>query len=128
MPKRGVINTAYIDQVVELTELFNRYNTHVFVDMHQDLYSRESHGDGAPSWAVYTNSVPYQKSDPWQLDYANPAVARAFDNFWLDNYDLQVTFKKAIAAIALRVRGVDAVIGYELFDESRPRRGYRCRV
>jgi len=31
-----------------------------------------------------------------------------------------VTFKKAIAAIALRVRGVDAVIGYELFNEPSP--------
>jgi len=59
MPKRGVVNTAYIDRIVELTELFDRYNIYFFIDMHQDLYSRESHGDGAPSWAVYTDGVLY---------------------------------------------------------------------
>ena len=59
MPKRGVVNTAYIDRIVELTELFDRYNIYFFIDMHQDLYSREFHGDGAPSWAVYTDGVPY---------------------------------------------------------------------
>lgn len=119
-PDRDAVDDGYLARVRELVELFDAHGIHVLVDMHQDLYSRVFDGDGAPEWAVYTDGIPYQRSDPWQLDYADPAVARAFDNFWLDNHDLHAAYERAFLAVARAVRDVDGVVGYELFNEPSP--------
>ncbi len=119
-PERGTLDDAYLDRVRELVRLFADHDIHVLIDMHQDLYSREFGGDGAPSWAVYTDGIPFTKSSPWQLDYADPAVARAYDHFWLDDHDLQTAYTEAFTAVARRVADVDGLVGYELFNEPSP--------
>lgn len=119
-PERGEFDRDYLDRVSELTSLFADHDVHVLLDMHQDLYSRQFHGDGAPEWAVYTDGIPYRKSSPWQLDYADPAVARAFDHLWLDDHGLQQAFTAAFEAVARSVADTGAVVGYDLFNEPSP--------
>lgn len=121
-PEAGTVNDTYVDRVAKLTWLLDQHGNHVFLDMHQDLYSREFNGDGVPEWAVHTDGIPYRRSDPWQLDYTDPTVARAFDNFWLDNYNLQSAFSAAFTAVAKRVRDIDGLIWYGLFNEPTPAR------
>lgn len=119
-PERDHIDSDYLARVRDLTQLFADHDVHVLIDMHQDLYSREFAGDGAPSWAVYDDDFSFHPTSPWPVDYAAPAVMRAFDHFWLDDNDLQAAFSSAMRAVAMEINDVSAVVGYELFNEPVP--------
>lgn len=122
-PERGSIDDDYLARLSDLTQLFVDHDIHVLIDMHQDLYSRDFAGSGAPSWAVYDDDISFHRSSPWPLDYAAQAVTRAFDHFWLDDYDLHAAFSDAVRAVAMSVADKPAVIGYDLFNEPMPGAG-----
>lgn len=46
----GLYDTAYLDYLTEITRLAGEYGFYVFIDFHQDVWSRMSGGDGAPGW------------------------------------------------------------------------------
>jgi hypothetical protein len=43
-------DTAYLDYFARICEMAGEYGFYVFVDFHQDVWSRMSGGDGAPGW------------------------------------------------------------------------------
>lgn len=119
-PERERIDSDYLVRLRYLTQLFVDHDIHVLIDIHQDLYSRDFGGDGAPSWAVYDDGVPFHQTSPWPVDYAAPAVTRALDDFWLDDYELHAAFSDVVRAVATTVADMPAVIGYDLFNEPMP--------
>ena len=46
----GLYDTAYLDYLAEITRRAGDYGLYVFIDFHQDVWSRMSGGDGAPGW------------------------------------------------------------------------------
>ncbi|MBN1486562.1 MAG: cellulase family glycosylhydrolase [Anaerolineae bacterium] len=46
----GLYDEAYLDYVRAILEKANEYGIQVFIDSHQDVWSRFSGGDGAPGW------------------------------------------------------------------------------
>jgi len=46
----GVYDLAYLDYIKAILEKAARYDINVFIDPHQDVWSRFSGGDGAPGW------------------------------------------------------------------------------
>lgn len=46
----GLYDEAYLDYVCEVIRRANDYGITVFIDPHQDVWSRFSGGDGAPGW------------------------------------------------------------------------------
>ena len=48
----GLYDTAYLDYVEEVVQLAGDMGFTVFVDPHQDVWSRFTGGDGAPGWAL----------------------------------------------------------------------------
>ncbi len=46
----GLYDEAYLDYYAEIARLAGDYDFYVFVDFHQDAWSRMSGGDGAPGW------------------------------------------------------------------------------
>ena len=46
----GVYDQAYLDYVKAILEIAAKYGINVFIDPHQDVWSRFSGGDGAPGW------------------------------------------------------------------------------
>ncbi|NIM93530.1 MAG: cellulase family glycosylhydrolase, partial [Anaerolineales bacterium] len=46
----GIYDEAYIDYVSTVVEKANDYGIDLFIDPHQDVWSRFSGGDGAPGW------------------------------------------------------------------------------
>ena len=46
----GIYDEDYLDYVEELVEKAYEYDIHLFIDPHQDVWSRFSGGDGAPGW------------------------------------------------------------------------------
>jgi hypothetical protein len=48
----GLYDDAYLDYVTAVLEKAQAYDLQVFVDFHQDVWSRFSGGDGAPGWTL----------------------------------------------------------------------------
>jgi hypothetical protein len=46
----GIYDQAYLDYLYQLVKKAGGYDLYVFIDPHQDVWSRFSGGDGAPGW------------------------------------------------------------------------------
>jgi endoglycosylceramidase len=92
--------------------------------MHQDVYGPAVNGDGAPAWATRTDGQPYMQQQIWSANYFEPAVERAFDNFWAydagPDADLQDHFAQTWKRIAKRFAAHPGVLGYDLINEPSP--------
>ncbi len=115
-PQRGVIDRAYIARYRRMVELAGRAGLYVLVDMHQDQWSEQFGGDGAPAWATITDGRPFTPS-PFPLGYLEPAVGRAFTSFWENRDGIRTEFVRAYAALARALRSSDAIVGYDAFNE-----------
>lgn len=125
-PSPGRYNEEYLDSVSALLDLCAKNEIYVFLDMHQDLFSPVTNGDGAPKWATLTDG---HKIHPtrfvWAEDYFwGKACHSAFDHFWANTsvggVGLQDRFAACWAHIAERLGGKEAVIGFDLFNEPFP--------
>jgi len=119
----GVYNQEYFNLIEDRLDWFQEAGILVFLDMHQDLYSQQTCGDGAPPWAVITDGLPFTCQTPWAFTYFQEGVTRAFDNFW--NYsgphpELQDHYIALWATIAERFKDHPAIIGYDIINEPFP--------
>lgn len=119
-PEPGKIDGAYIDRIAEDVARLGRAGVRVMLDMHQDVYAAKFCCDGAPAWAIRDDGQPFEQKDLWALNYMQPAVQRAFDNFWAaegPNADLQQHYAAAWQALAKRFAADANVVGYDLINE-----------
>jgi endoglycosylceramidase len=125
MPQPGVIDQAYVDSIASTVRVLAHENIFTLVDFHQDGYGPLVHGNGFPEWATLTDGLP-NPNDPFPTYYlTNPAMQRAFDNFWLnkpgpDGVPLQTHYAEAMRAVASAVHDEDYVLGYDTFNEPWP--------
>ncbi len=123
-PSPGEYDSAYLDRVQERLDWFEQMGVYVVLDMHQDVYAARFCCDGAPEWAIRDDDEPFELQAMWFLNYFQPAVQRAFDNFWLytdgDHADLQDHYGDAWATVAARFGSHPAVLGYDLMNEPHP--------
>ena len=49
-PQPGIYDRSYLDRVEQMVDRASVRGMYILLDMHQDLYSRWLHGDGAPTW------------------------------------------------------------------------------
>lgn len=121
-PRRGEYNHAYLDKMVELAQTAWDCGMYTIVDMHQDLFSRELGGSGAPAWAHPPVNRPLKLGRFWFSSYViNGDVAYAFKRFW-DNADfIRDSFVRVWEEVARRFANVEGVIGYDLFNEPATR-------
>jgi hypothetical protein len=54
-------DAAYLDYFAELCGMAGDYGFYVFVDFHQDVWSRMTGGDGAPCWLFDKVGIDYRK-------------------------------------------------------------------
>ncbi|MDB5977211.1 MAG: hypothetical protein JWR07_3971 [Nevskia sp.] len=105
----GIYDLAYLDYLEEIVRRAGEYGLYVFVDFHQDAWSRMSGGSGAPGWTFeavgldfrkfpqagaaivmqaafdYANPDPHQASYPqmiWSSNYLAPANGILWTLFW----------------------------------------------
>jgi len=93
----GIYDEDYLDFFQELCRRAGEHDLYLFVDFHQDVWSRMSGGDGAPGWTFEAVGLDLQSLGPadaalvmqQRYDYADPRP-RQEDNFprmcWIDNY------------------------------------------
>ena len=117
-PQRGQIDQDYINHLQAIVALAARERFWVLLDMHQDLYAERFTGEGAPEWAVLDDGIPFTPAaGDFALNYASPAVGRAFTSFWTDRDGIRTEYVRAFTALAQRFAGRPAVLGYDLFNE-----------
>ncbi|MFF4237157.1 cellulase family glycosylhydrolase [Actinomadura geliboluensis] len=122
-PEPGRYDDAYLDDVAERVAWYREQGMHVILDMHQDIYGPaacKGSGNGAPAWATYTDGLPCTPQDPWVLTYLQPAVLRAYDNFWNNtgkHPELMQRYTAMWKHVAQRFADDPAVLGYDLMNE-----------
>src|SRR5271157_286533 len=57
----GELDLAYLDYYTRLCEMARDHGFYVFVDFHQDVWSRMTGGDGAPGWLFEKIGIDYSK-------------------------------------------------------------------
>jgi len=125
MPEPGTIDFEYIEHLVQSVRDLAAQRIFVLLDFHQDGYGPATHGNGMPAWATLTDGLP-DPPDPFPTYYlTNPALKRAFDNFWAnglasDGIGLQDHYAAAAAALAARLRDEPYVLGLEAMNEPWP--------
>ncbi len=144
-PTAGIYSSTYLDRVAQVVGWARQQGVYVILDMHQDQYSRyilpaakaaapsgctpSGGADGAPSWAVLSESKP--GCAMFGIDELNPAESAAFANFWQNamvaapqgqapGTGLQDHYIGALAALAKQFQDNPAVLGYELMNEPQP--------
>ena len=141
----GVYDKAYLDYLHELVKRADSYGIRVVIDLHQDFYSRASGGDGAPYWTLSKiGLLPDRTNEPGAPQqqpsrgpgYWPPTAARlsvdtmetllwAGDDFapglkvdgspvqeWLQSH-----YVNAMRQVALRLRDLTNVAGYDTYNE-----------
>lgn len=150
----GIHDQAYLDYLYSVVKKAGEHGFFVFIDPHQDVWSRFSGGDGAPGWTLEAAGLDMTKfketgaaivhqthGDPfprmiWPTNAYKLAAATMFTLFFAGNdfapatrveglpiqdY-LQSHYFSMIRMVAESLRGLDCVIGYDVFNE--PQRGY----
>ncbi len=123
-PKPGKIDSAYLKELDQRIAMAKKAGLYVLLDMHQDLYSEQYNGDGAPAWACLDDGRPNTvKGGSWDDAYfTSPAIQTAFDYFWEnkkteDGVGLQDHYLQAWKAVAKRYVDNPTVIGYDIMNE-----------
>ena len=125
-PEPGKFNEKYLDRLEQAAEWAQAAGIYLIFDMHQDIYARKFHGDGAPEWAVLDEGLYFLplgdgvSPDLWYLNYTTPAVEKAFDNFYENKNGIQDHFIETWRRVAEKFPGNPAVLGYDLLNEPFP--------
>jgi hypothetical protein len=145
----GIYDEEYLDFICRVVEKAGEHGIELFVDPHQDVWSRFSGGDGAPGWtfeAVGMDITRFAETgaaivhathgDPlprmiWPTNSGKLAAATMFTLFFGGNdfapqtrvdgepvqEFLQRHYVDAIKHLALRLRGLSNVVGYDTMNE-----------
>ncbi len=121
-PEPKQYSAAFFDKLDQVLALAAAHHFYVFIDMHQDAYSKEIGEDGAPLWAIVPAptellSGPYDDARRTS-DQVLAAGFSFFDNApATDGRPLQDAFVAAVQQIVKHVVGNPVVLGYEAFNE-----------
>jgi len=148
----GLYDQEYLDYLYQIVRKAGEHGIELFIDPHQDVWSRMSGGDGAPGWtfeAVGMNVNRFSEvgaaivhaihGDPfprmiWPTNYSKFAAATMFTLFFGGNdfaprtkvdgepvqEFLQRHYINAIKQIALRLKDLPNVVGYDTMNEPSP--------
>ena len=148
----GLYDEAYLDYLRAVVEKAGQHGMHLFIDPHQDVWSRFSGGDGAPGWTLEavgfdmtrfaetgaaivhaTHGDPFPKMI-WPTNGGKLAAATMFTLFFggddfaprteVDGEPVQAFLQRhyiaAMQQVAMRLRGLPQVVGYDTLNEPLP--------
>lgn len=150
----GKYDEDYLNYLQVIVKKAATYNINIFIDPHQDVWSRFTGGDGAPYWTLekvgfdplkFTETgsafIHNIKGNPfprmiWPTNYNKLGTATMFTLFFggddfapqlkIDSLSaqdyLQTHYFNAIKQVAMKLKGLPNVIGFDTFNE--PSIGY----
>jgi len=113
---KGTYDDQYIANTVERIRWLQELGINVIIDFHQDLYCAKYSGLGFPEWAANDGGISFTRKHPWNLNYFEPAVVAALNNFWRSN-DLQTAYINMLSYFISRVDEFDNVVGIDVLNE-----------
>ncbi|AFM16266.1 endoglucanase [Mycolicibacterium chubuense NBB4] len=121
-PEPGVYNTAYLASIDQTVQTLAEHGIYTIIDMHQDNYSEEFQGEGAPLWASDGGGRPNPSNGFPGNYFTNPAEQHAWDVFWdnaaaADGLGLQDHVTQTWQQVAAYFSGNTDIIGYEVINE-----------
>jgi endoglycosylceramidase len=95
------------------------------LDFHQDAYSSDFGGEGAPEWAVQTDGAANPSLPFPYNEFFNPAESQAWDSFWTNadaanGVGLENNYSQMLEYVANAFNGNPDVAGFELMNEPSP--------
>jgi endoglycosylceramidase len=125
MPTPGAVDHAYLEALAGTVEELSRQRIFVLLDFHQDGFSPKYRGNGLPDWMAMDDGLPNPPVPFPNYYIENPALQRAFENFWAnrtlpDGVPVQEYFVQGLRAVVERFRNERYVFGYELLNEPWP--------
>jgi endoglycosylceramidase len=128
-PVRGKYDEDYLKKHDQMVSAFAKRGVYVFVDAHQDLFSRRFCGDGFPDWTLpekYRTRRQHADCKNWGLvDFTYP-LSTTLDRFWENQDGVQDSYVAFFKMLAVRYKDEPAVIGFEPINEPFP--GLKARV
>jgi len=128
-PEPGVFNASYVREIASTVNTLARHGIVSLLDFHQDQLNQEFGGEGFPTWAIEDAGAVNTKA-PFPDGYeTNPALQKAFDNFFSDQpgpggVGLQERYAAAWRYVAKYFASNRSVIGYEVINEPFPGTDY----
>jgi endoglycosylceramidase len=118
-PAEGEYDDAYIAQTITRIGWLRERGVDVLLDVHQDLYGPRFTGNGFPDWTVNDEGLSFTERQPWNLNYLEPAVITAFNNFWRSD-DLKARYVAMLEHLLGQVDAQPNVIGLDIMNEPFP--------
>jgi endoglycosylceramidase len=124
-PEPGQFNAAYLASIEQTVQTLGNHGIYSIIDFHQDGYSTEFGGEGAPAWAVQDGGLPNSPTTfPLQI-FFNPAEQHAWDAFWSNdaapnNIGLEDNYAQMLEYVGNAFNGNSNVAGFELINEPSP--------
>ena len=133
-PQRGGFSEDYLARVREAVDLAAKHGLYTVIDMHQDAWGKfiatkpgeacppglgpAVGWDGAPEWATFTDGqTTCRAADTREL---SPAVAQAFQSFYVDRDGIQQQLVTTWGRIARAFARDERVAGFDLLNEPHP--------
>jgi len=85
----GMYDEEFIQSTIEVLRLAKQYGFYIFMDPHQDVWSRFTGGSGAPMWTIYACGLDPQKFSSTQASLVQntwPNPAEFPKMVWATNY------------------------------------------
>lgn len=125
-PQPGQYDMAYLESLYRTAQAAADAGLWVLFDFHQDMYNERFSGEGFPDWAVFDDGLPNQPDFGFPGNYfLMPALWRAYDHFLDNDQDtagrpMHEAFAQAWRRVATRIKDVDRLLGYDLWNEPFP--------
>ena len=124
-PQPGVYDTAYIDSIQQTVQTLANHGIYTILDFHQDEYSSEYGGEGAPAWASQSGGLPNTSLSFPINEFVDPAENHAWDSFWSNSQapnglGLEDDYTQMLETVASNFSGNTDVLGYEIMNEPYP--------
>jgi endoglycosylceramidase len=116
----------YIDGFRDFVRTLDAAGVYSLIDMQQAIYGpRFAGGEGFPDWMTFTDDFPVVDAGYPRSYFLNPAMNRAWDNFWAnrqasDGVGLQDHYAAGWRYLASTFAGEPGVLGYDILNEPWP--------
>jgi endoglycosylceramidase len=124
-PEPGVFNSAYLSSIEQTVQTLGNHGIYSIIDFHQDAYSTEFGGEGAPDWAVQTDGAANPSLPFPYNEFFDPAEQQAWDSFWSNtdapnDIGLEDNYAQMLEYVGNAFNGNSNVAGFELMNEPSP--------
>jgi endoglycosylceramidase len=124
-PEPGVFDADYLNSVEQTVQTLGNHGIYSIIDFHQDAYSSDFGGEGAPDWAVQTDGAANPSLPFPYNEFFNPAESQAWDSFWTNadapnGVGLEDNYSQMLEYVGNAFNGNPDVAGFELMNEPSP--------